>query len=44
MSDSKNRILIIGHRGASSDSPENTLKAFQKAIDIIAAKRVTNKF
>jgi len=33
MSDPKNRILIIGHRGASSDSPENTLKAFQKAIE-----------
>ena len=36
MSDSKNRILIIGHRGASSDSPENTLKAFEKAIDFKA--------
>ncbi|NVM43645.1 MAG: hypothetical protein HWN79_01920 [Candidatus Lokiarchaeota archaeon] len=33
MNNLKNRILIIGHRGASSDSPENTLKAFQKAIE-----------
>jgi len=31
-----NKILIIGHRGASNSAPENTLKAFQKAIDLNA--------
>lgn len=36
MSDSKNRILIIGHKGASAIAPENTLKAFQKAIELHA--------
>ena len=30
----KKRILIIGHRGANSIAPENTLKSFQKAIDL----------
>ena len=30
----KNKILVIGHRGANSVAPENTLKAFQKAIDL----------
>ncbi len=29
-------IFIIAHRGASSIAPENTLKAFQKAIDLKA--------
>jgi len=29
----KSGVLIIGHRGASSVAPENTLAAFQKAID-----------
>ena len=29
-------IFIIAHRGASSLAPENTLKAFQKAIDLKA--------
>ncbi|MBY8989993.1 MAG: glycerophosphodiester phosphodiesterase [Candidatus Lokiarchaeota archaeon] len=29
-------MLIIAHRGASSIAPENTLKAFQKAIDLKA--------
>ncbi|MFX1454043.1 MAG: glycerophosphodiester phosphodiesterase [Promethearchaeota archaeon] len=28
--------LIIAHRGASSDAPENTIKAFQKAIELKA--------
>lgn len=28
------KILIIAHRGASKLAPENTLKAFQKAIDL----------
>ena len=32
----KKNILIIAHRGASSIAPENTLKAFQKAIDLNA--------
>jgi len=36
MSDSKNRILIIGHKGASAITPENTLRAFQKAIELHA--------
>ncbi|MFX1329560.1 MAG: glycerophosphodiester phosphodiesterase, partial [Promethearchaeota archaeon] len=27
-------ILIIAHRGANSIAPENTLKAFQKAIEL----------
>ncbi len=30
------RILIMGHRGASNTCPENTLKAFQKAMDLQA--------
>jgi glycerophosphoryl diester phosphodiesterase len=30
------RPLIIAHRGASAHAPENTLAAFQKAIDAIA--------
>jgi len=29
-------VLIIGHKGASSITPENTLKAFQKAIELKA--------
>lgn len=36
MVESEKMILIIGHRGASSVSPENTLKAFQKAIELKA--------
>jgi len=36
MSDSRNRILIIGHRGASAIAPENTLKSFKKAIELKA--------
>ncbi len=31
-----NDVLIIGHKGASSITPENTLKAFQKAIELRA--------
>ncbi len=34
MIESEKKILIVGHRGASSVSPENTLKAFQKAIEL----------
>ena len=30
----KRKPWIIGHRGANSIAPENTLKAFQKAIDL----------
>ncbi|KKN54737.1 hypothetical protein LCGC14_0589370 [marine sediment metagenome] len=30
------KILIIGHRGANVIAPENTLKAFKKAIDLKA--------
>jgi len=36
MNKDKNDILIIGHKGASSIAPENTLKAFQKAIELKA--------
>jgi len=36
MTESEKKILLIGHRGASSDSPENTLKAFQRAIELKA--------
>ncbi|MHA1472613.1 MAG: glycerophosphodiester phosphodiesterase [Promethearchaeota archaeon] len=36
MNELKNRILIIGHKGASAITPENTLKAFQKAIELEA--------
>ncbi|MBA7669414.1 Glycerophosphodiester phosphodiesterase [subsurface metagenome] len=31
-----NNILVIGHTGASSIAPENTLKSFQKAIELKA--------
>jgi glycerophosphoryl diester phosphodiesterase len=31
-----NDILIIGHKGASKTEPENTLRAFRKAIDLKA--------
>ncbi|MFW9988173.1 MAG: glycerophosphodiester phosphodiesterase [Candidatus Odinarchaeota archaeon] len=31
-----NGVLIIAHRGASNVAPENTLKAFQKAIELKA--------
>jgi glycerophosphoryl diester phosphodiesterase len=34
--DKKPDILIIAHRGASSVAPENTLKAFKKAIELKA--------
>ena len=37
MKKSENDILIIGHKGASSIAPENTLKAFQKAMELIRA-------
>ncbi|TFG18281.1 MAG: glycerophosphodiester phosphodiesterase [Promethearchaeota archaeon] len=30
--DSENKVIIIGHRGASKIAPENTLKAFREAI------------
>lgn len=33
MSDTKNRPLIIAHRGASALAPENTLAAFRKAVE-----------
>ncbi|NVM43648.1 MAG: glycerophosphodiester phosphodiesterase [Candidatus Lokiarchaeota archaeon] len=31
-----NDFLVIGHRGASSEAPENTLKAFERAIELNA--------
>jgi glycerophosphoryl diester phosphodiesterase len=36
MKKSENDILVVGHRGASSIAPENTLKAFKKAIELKA--------
>ncbi|MFX0031424.1 MAG: glycerophosphodiester phosphodiesterase [Candidatus Hodarchaeota archaeon] len=36
MEEDKSQILIIGHKGASKLKPENTLIAFQKAIDLQA--------
>ena len=36
MSNTSRNVLLIGHRGASAIAPENTLKAFQKAIDLKA--------
>ncbi|MBA7511593.1 Glycerophosphodiester phosphodiesterase [subsurface metagenome] len=32
----KKDVLIIGHKGASAIAPENTLKAFKKAIELKA--------
>lgn len=29
-----NKILLIGHRGANKEAPENTLKSFKKAIEL----------
>lgn len=34
--DDEKKFLIIAHRGASSIAPENTLKAFKKAIELKA--------
>ncbi len=31
-----NKIIIIGHRGANNIAPENTIKAFKKAIELQA--------
>ncbi len=36
MSGNKEDLLVIGHKGASSIAPENTLKAFKKAIELKA--------
>jgi glycerophosphoryl diester phosphodiesterase len=36
MKKNKNGIFIIGHRGASAIAPPNTLKAFEKAIELKA--------
>jgi len=36
MSENDEDILIIGHKGASAIAPENTLKAFKKAIELNA--------
>jgi len=36
MAEKLKEVLIIGHKGASSITPENTLKAFQKAIELKA--------
>jgi len=36
MVENKRDIIVIGHRGANSIAPENTLKAFQKAIELNA--------
>ena len=34
MSHIKNKILIIGHRGAYNEAPENSLEGFKKAIEL----------
>ncbi|MFX0188312.1 MAG: glycerophosphodiester phosphodiesterase [Candidatus Hodarchaeota archaeon] len=34
MKEKEKKVIIIGHRGANSVAPENTLKSFQKAIDL----------
>ena len=34
MSDTLPRPLVIAHRGASWDRPENTLPAFERAIEV----------
>ena len=36
MSSKSSNVLIIGHRGANKIAPENTLKSFQKSIDLKA--------
>lgn len=36
MAENKSKILVIGHKGASKIKPENTLIAFQKAIELQA--------
>ena len=36
MNEKKNQILIMAHRGASKIAPENTLRAFRKAIELKA--------
>jgi len=33
MDSSEKNVLVIAHRGASDLAPENSLKAFQKAIE-----------
>jgi glycerophosphoryl diester phosphodiesterase len=34
LKEKEKKVIIIGHRGANSVAPENTLKSFQKAIDL----------
>lgn len=34
MNENKSQPLIIGHRGAYDEAPENTLKGFKKAIEL----------
>ncbi len=34
MDENKSQPLIIGHRGAYDEAPENTLKGFKKAIEL----------
>jgi len=36
MNKNKNKPLVIGHRGAFDEAPENTLKGFKKAIELEA--------
>ena len=36
LSGNKKNLLVIGHKGASAIAPENTLKAFKKAIELKA--------
>ena len=31
--------MKIGHRGAAGHAPENTIKSFEKAVELLAKKR-----
>ena len=44
MSEKKNKPLIIGHRGAYDEAPENTLKGFKKAIELFHEAKITIAF
>jgi len=35
-------VLVIAHRGASAQLPENTLPAFERAIEIAERVKITD--